>query len=92
MDVAPFVIPPLGLHYEKIWYEQYGYVVPGGDSNKRDSSRPLNDQQNQVQLRDRLLSALIDKEAQFCDNFDDEEYGDDDVITGMGDLDKNDNV
>ena len=92
MDVAPFVIPPLGLHYEKIWYEQYGYVVPGGDSNKRDSSRPLNDQQNQVHLRDRLLSALIDKEAQFCDNFDDEEYGDDDVIMGMGDLDKNDNV
>lgn len=80
MDVAPFVIPPLGLHYEKIWYEQYGYVVPGGDSSKRDASRPINDQQNQIQLRDRLLSALIDKEAQFSDNFEDEEYGDEDVL------------
>lgn len=77
MDVAPFIIPPLGLHYEKIWYEQYGYVVPGGDANKRDSSRLLNDQHNQVQLRDRLLSALIDKKAEFFDNFEDEEYGDD---------------
>ena len=81
MDVAPFVIPPLGLHYEKIWYEQYGYIVPGGDSSKRDSSRALNSHQNQIQLRDRLLSALIDKEAEITDNFD-EEYCDDVTMLG----------
>ena len=81
MDVAPFVIPPLGLHYEKIWYEQYGYVVPGGDSSKR-SSRVLSEQngRNQVQLRDRLLSALIDKDSEIPESFDDEEFGDEDVL------------
>lgn len=89
MDVAPFVIPPLGLHYEKIWYEQYGYVVPGGDSSKRESSRAINDQQKQVQLRDRLLSALIDSEARISDNFEDEEYCDD-VL--MADFDNQESV
>lgn len=75
MDVAPFVIPPLGLHYEKIWFEQYGYVVPGGsDSAKRSTVRVLSDQNGnlqQVQLRDRLLSALSDKEAIRCETDDD---------------------
>lgn len=80
MDVAPFVIPPLGLHYERIWYEQYGYVVPnsGGDITKK-TSRLLSEQngnsKNQVQLRDRLLSALLDTGAN--DNFEDGGEGDD---------------
>lgn len=81
MDVAPFVIPPLGLHYEKLWYEQYGYIAPGSESSKR-SSRILSEQngRNQVQLRDRLLSALIDKDAQIPETLEDEEFGDEDVL------------
>ena len=81
MDVAPFVIPPLGLHYEKLWYEQYGYIVPGSESSKR-SSRILSEQngRNHVQLRDRLLSALIDKNAQIPESFEDDEFGDEDVL------------
>lgn len=89
MDVAPFVIPPLGLHYEKIWYEQYGYVVPGSESSKR-SSRVLSEQngRHQVQLRDRLLSALIDKDAKIPDTLENEEFGDEDVLmNGDGDAD-----
>lgn len=90
MDVAPFVIPPLGLHYEKIWYEQYGYVVPsqssfggfGHDNNKR-SSRPLDvNGKSQIHLRDRLLSALLDKDA---DVSLEGEFGDEDVLMdGVG--------
>ena len=81
MDVAPFVIPPLGMHYEKIWLEQYGYVVPGGDNSKR-SSRALNESNSGiqvVQLRERLLSALIDKEAQITESIDDEQFEDEQV-------------
>lgn len=82
MDVAPFVIPPLGLHYEKIWYEQYGYVVPGGPESSKRSSRLLSEQngnsKQMIQLRDRLLSALIDKEANIPDAFSEEDdcFGD----------------
>lgn len=81
MDVAPFVIPPLGLHYEKIWYEQYGYVVPGSENSKK-TSRVLSEQNGkiQVQLRDRLLSALIDKDAEIPETFENEEFGDEDVL------------
>lgn len=81
MDVAPFIIPPLGLHYEKIWFEQYGYVVPGGDNNKRIGSHSLSEfnSKNQVLLRDRLLSALIDKDANLS-SIEDENYEDEDVL------------
>ena len=75
LDVAPFTIPPLGSHYENIWYEQYGYVVPG--SENRRNARINATESNPVPLRDRLLSALSDKSAsleslQDCDGFEDD--------------------
>lgn len=66
LDVAPFTIPPLGLHYENIWYEQYGYVIPGNESKRRlarSVSEPLAAGKGPVSLRDRLLSALVDSNA-----------------------------
>ncbi len=75
LDVAPFTIPPLGSHYENIWYEQYGYVVPG--SENRRNARINSTESSPVPLRDRLLSALSDKTAsleslQDYDGFDDD--------------------
>ena len=63
VDTAAFMIPPLGMHYKDIWYEQYGYVVPevnGVGSKKR---RQAADGRGPALLKERLLAALIDKDA-----------------------------
>lgn len=72
LDVAPFTIPPLGSHYENIWYEQYGYVVPGSEARRNSHAHSV--EPSPVPLRERLLSALNDKCAsleslQDCDGF-----------------------
>ena len=65
MDVAPFVIPPLIFITKKFGTSSTDTLFPV-EIPVKDASRPINDQQNQIQLRDRLLSpVLIDKEAQF---------------------------
>jgi hypothetical protein len=73
LDVGPFMIPPLGMHYEDIWYEQYGYVVPGSAVGSGSKRRRMNgigngvDGRGPIALKDRLLAALVDKTASIED-------------------------
>ena len=58
IDPTPFTIPPLGKHYLEQWRDQYGYHV---NSFGGAGIRPLYTN-NQVSLKDRLLSMLLELE------------------------------
>lgn len=81
LDVAPFTIPPLGSHYENIWYEQYGYVVPGSENRRASRVASGQVEPTHIPLRDRLLSALIDKTASIDEEMSNAEFRDDEMIT-----------